>query len=379
MTGPELLAGGEPGRVARARGERGPADGGQPGQRPGQLGRAGLAVAAFAFGGVGGQPGADGAQQPDLGGDLGGEAGEVDGGVAAVELQGGAGGLEPLAGASGAQVVIRGLGDHRGQLILPGPGKGTRVGVAFQDGQAGGAGVPAQRAERQQLAGQVPDPLLVPGALPGEPVGGADPPVQRGPVSAGQRQRGQPGRAGQRQPGQGAGVDAVGLGVPGQEPAQVSGLLRGNPEHRAAAAGEEHRDRQPRRAGRLDHHLQPGAVRAAGQRRRLHRGQALHRGPGPAPGHDGALPVQHDRDQQHQPEPGSGPVLQSRFVIEGQIDRGVTGVGVRSTGPTDRPARPGVGERSPGWTARCSKSFSAICFLESSGSGGFTASAIPLR
>jgi hypothetical protein len=29
--------------------------------------------------------------------------------------------------------------------------------------------------------------------------------------------------------------------------------------------------------------------------------------------------------------------------------------------------------------ARWSKSFSAICFLESSGWGGFTASAIPLR
>ena len=197
-----------------------------------------------------GELGADGAQQPNLSGNLGGQADEVDGGVAAVELQRGAGGTQPLAGAGGAQVAIRGLGDHRGQLGLPGPGQSARVGVTFQDGQVGGAEVTAQRAERQQLAGQVLDPLLVLGALPGEPVGDADPPVQRGPVGAGQHQRGQPGRAGQRQPGQGIGVDAVGLGVPGQEPAQVGGLLRGNPEHRMAAGGKEHRDRQPRRPGR---------------------------------------------------------------------------------------------------------------------------------
>ena len=45
-----------------------------------------LAIAAFAFGGVDGESGADGAQQSDLSGNLGGQAGEVDGGVAAVEL-----------------------------------------------------------------------------------------------------------------------------------------------------------------------------------------------------------------------------------------------------------------------------------------------------
>ena len=190
-------------------------------------------------------------------------------------------------------MVIRGLGDHRGQLVLPGPGQHPRVGVTFQDGQVSGAEVPAQRAERQQLAGPVLDPLLVLGAVPGAPVGGADPPVQRGPLSAGQHQRGQPGRVEQRQPGQGVSVDPVGLSVPGQEPAQAGGPRRGNPEHRVAAGGKEHRDRQPRRAGRLDHHLQPGAVRAAGQCRRLHRGQAPQGRPGPAPGHDRALPVQY--------------------------------------------------------------------------------------
>jgi hypothetical protein len=58
-----------------------------------RAGRIDLAVAAFAFGGMDGELGADGAQQPDLGGDLGGQASEVGGGVAAVELQRGAGGV----------------------------------------------------------------------------------------------------------------------------------------------------------------------------------------------------------------------------------------------------------------------------------------------
>jgi hypothetical protein len=210
------------------------------------------AVAGFAFGGVGGQFSLGRAQQPDLGADLGGQAGEVHGWVAVVQLQRSPGGVQPLAGAVGALVAMRRLGDHRGQLGLPGPGQGARVGVAFQDGQVGGAQVAGQRAERQQLAGQVLDPPLVVGGLPGEPVGGADPPVQGGAVGGGQHQRLQPGRVEQRQPGQGVGVDAVGLGVPGQEPAQVGGLLRGDPEHLVPAGGKEHRDRQPRRAGRLD-------------------------------------------------------------------------------------------------------------------------------
>ena len=44
-----------------------------------------------------------------------------------------------------------------------------------------------------------------------------------------------------------------------QEPAQVVGLGRADPVHGVAAGREEHRDRQPRRPGRLHHHLQPGA------------------------------------------------------------------------------------------------------------------------
>ena len=50
-----------------------------------------------------------------------------------------------------------------------------------------------------------------------------------------------------------------------------------HPEHPMPAGGEEHRDRRPRRPGRLDHHLQPDPGRSTGQCRGLDRGQALHR------------------------------------------------------------------------------------------------------
>ena len=62
---------------------------------------------------MGGELGLDGAQQPDLGGDLGGEVGERDRGVTGVELDGGFGCGDPLGGPVGALVVVRCLHDHR--------------------------------------------------------------------------------------------------------------------------------------------------------------------------------------------------------------------------------------------------------------------------
>jgi hypothetical protein len=59
--------------------------------------------------------------------------------------------------------------------------------------------------------------------------------------------------------------------------------------------GEEHRHRQPRRAGRLDDHDQLGARLGAGQRGSLQSGQAADRGTGAAPGTDAAGGVQHHR------------------------------------------------------------------------------------
>lgn len=138
----ELLAVAGPGRIAHARGERGAADLGQAGQRPGEPGGIYLALAPLASGGVGSELGARGVQQPHLGGDLGGQAREVAGGVAVLKLQGGLGALKPRAGAAGVLIAVGDLGDHRGQLGLGGPGQGARVGIVLEYGQAGGAEVP---------------------------------------------------------------------------------------------------------------------------------------------------------------------------------------------------------------------------------------------
>src|SRR5262249_54071522 len=113
--GAEPLAVGEPGWVAHACGQGGPANVGQAGQGAGEGGGGHLLGAGLARGGVGGESGLEPLQEAVFGGDLGGQAGEVDGGVAAVEIQGGGGGVPPLAGALGALMVVRGLGDQRGQ------------------------------------------------------------------------------------------------------------------------------------------------------------------------------------------------------------------------------------------------------------------------
>jgi len=86
-------------------------------------------------------------------------------------------------------------------------------------------------------------------------------------------------------PGQRVRVDTIALRVPGQKPTQVSGLRAGHPEHQMPAGGEEHRHRQPRRPGRLHHHLQHRAHRCPGQRRRLHPSQTAHRRLAPPPAH----------------------------------------------------------------------------------------------
>jgi len=110
------------------------------------------------------------------------------------------------------------------------------------------------------------DAGLAPADLGGEPGHGTHPTVQGGPRGAAELHRGQPRGGDQWQPGQRLGVDAVALGVAGKEPAQGGRLGRGDPQHGVAAAAEEHRDRQPRRAGRLDDHDQLGARLGAGER-----------------------------------------------------------------------------------------------------------------
>ena len=61
----------------------------------------------------------------------------------------------------------------------------------------------------------------------------------------------------------------------GAEPAQVRRLRRGHPVDIMAAAGEEHRDRQPRRPGRLEHHREPAAHRRFRSSRVKSRGPPL--------------------------------------------------------------------------------------------------------
>jgi hypothetical protein len=62
-----------------------------------------------------------------------------------------------------------------------------------------------------------------------------------------------------------------------------------------AAAAEEHRDRQPRRPGRLDDHDQTGARVGAVERGRLEHGQAGHRGAGTTTGANPPGVVDHHR------------------------------------------------------------------------------------
>ena len=228
------------------------------------------------LGGVAGLFGLHGPQQPHLGGDLGGQVGERDGGVTGVELERRLRGSDPLAGPRRPLVVVRRLGDHCREPLGARLDQQVRVGPPFQHREVSHAEVTAQRRHRQQLADQVLDPHLVLGRCPGQAIRRPHPPIQRGAFHPGQLQWLQAGRVQQRQPGQGVGVDAVGLGVPGQEPAQVRRLGRRHPMHHVAPVGEEHRDRQPRRARRLHHHLQTNAPRAARQRSCLHCGEALH-------------------------------------------------------------------------------------------------------
>jgi len=63
---------------------------------------------------VGGEFGLEHLQYADFGGDLGGQAGEVDGGVAGIKIEGRLGCVQLLAGALGALMAAGCLGDQRG-------------------------------------------------------------------------------------------------------------------------------------------------------------------------------------------------------------------------------------------------------------------------
>jgi hypothetical protein len=113
--GPEPGRGGEAAGWAHGGDQGGPADGGQAGQAAGQGGWVDAPVAGLPLAGVPLQLGLGGPQQPDLGGDLGSQLGEGDGGVVAVQLQGGLGSRAPLGGPAGALLAVGGLGDQAGK------------------------------------------------------------------------------------------------------------------------------------------------------------------------------------------------------------------------------------------------------------------------
>ena len=160
-------------------------------------------------------------QQAHLGDDLGGELGEGDRRVAGIQGEGSLGRGHPLAGPLVAQVVMRCPGDQHGQPPGAGLYQHIRIGEAFQHGQVGNAEVAGERAHRQYLADQVLDAYLMLGCLPGQAVGGPHPAVQGRSGRVGQAQLDQPGGVDDPQPGQGVGVDPVGLGVLGEELPQI--------------------------------------------------------------------------------------------------------------------------------------------------------------
>jgi hypothetical protein len=293
--GLEGAAVGEPPWAAHRGDELGGADWAQSGQAGGQPGRVEMDHGGVPGVLVPGSLGLGGPDQADLAGDLGGQVLDRDGAVTLPQRNrlGGRGaqrlglGLTELAPAGGD--------DQPGQPARPGGQQRSRVGVALQHGQVGVAQPLAQGPadHGDELLSEGPGAGLAPADLGGQTGHGPHPTVQRRPRRAAELDRGQPGGGDQRQPGQGLGVDAVALGVPGKEPAQVGGLGRGHPQHGMAAAAEEHRDRQPRRPGRLDDHDQLGARVGGSKRGRLQRSQAGHRGAGTTAGADAAGVVDH--------------------------------------------------------------------------------------
>ena len=115
--------------------------------------------------------------------------------------------------------------------------QGPRVSEVLQHGQVGLAEVAGERGHRHQLADQVLDPHLVLAGGAGEPVTGADPPVQRRRVAPGTSSRCSP-------PGSASGIRArVSASIPFD-----FACLRKNLRRSAALAEDTRYTSWPRRA-----------------------------------------------------------------------------------------------------------------------------------
>ena len=97
---------------------------------------------------MGGELGLNGTQQPDLGGDLGGQVGEGDGWVAVVEGERCLCCGDPLGGPLGTVVTVGGLGDERAESLDTQLDQDVGVGPAFQHGEVADPEIPRQRAHR---------------------------------------------------------------------------------------------------------------------------------------------------------------------------------------------------------------------------------------
>lgn len=116
-----------------------------------------------------------------------------------------------------------------------------------------------ERSHGQQLADQALDASLVLGGELREPVGDSDPAVEFGVISVGQLERPQSGGVQQGQTRERVSVDTVGLGMSGEEAAEVGSLGRRDPIDDVATALEEDRNRQPGWPCGLDDDLKFGA------------------------------------------------------------------------------------------------------------------------
>jgi hypothetical protein len=210
------------------------ADLGDAGQAAGQLVGLDLAVGPLAGLLVGLLLAKHRAQKPDLGGQLGSQILVGHDGVVAVQGHRSLGnpqpGTRPSLGLDHGEAARRAGEQHLGDPLRPGLQQRAGVAVLLEHGQVPDTHLAGEHIiqGRIQLAGQVADADLVGGGLLGQPLAGPHPPVQAGPGAAGQLEWLQALGVHQRQPGQGLGVDGVGLGMPRQKPPQISGLGRGH-------------------------------------------------------------------------------------------------------------------------------------------------------
>lgn len=283
-------------RVTHGGNEHGPADVGDTGQRAGQPVGIDSAVGDLSGTGVGVALGQHRAHQPGFGRHLGCEIRERHRRVVAVELDRRGGDGPPGVGAVLAVMTTRCLADQADQPGTAGAQQRPRVAVTLQDRDVRVGELPADRViqHRHRLAGQLAQPHLVARRRLGETIGSPHATVKARRVALHELQALQAVGVHDRQTSEGLGVDRVRLRMLRQELPQRCRLRRAHPMHDMAAAAEEHRHRQPRRARWFDDHLQARPRRRAGECCRLNRLQTLDRRPAPPPGQHRRGLVDHD-------------------------------------------------------------------------------------